>query len=301
MTRLLKGSIAKSTSVVYRRAWALLVELSNKVACNVSSVPKLPLSVGQVSFYIASMHVRGYAPSTMITYVSAIGYLHKISGFSDPTREFVIQKLLAGAAKIAPSVDPRLPVTHILLHRLIEDLPHYVSAHYNRVLIAAMFSVAFFGLFRVGELTVSKFGDVLLHLKDLKVQGDHFVISIAKYKHSKSNTAIQIPIERQSDTTICPVTLLFNYLSLRGTSPGPLFMFTSGSHVPRQFFTKTLSGGVSFIGLQPSLYKSHSFRIGGASHLASLGFSDAQIRMRGRWESDAFKRYIRAFRAGVYV
>lgn len=39
--------------------------------------------------------------------------------------------------------------------------------------------------------------------------------------------------------------------------------------------------------------RSHSFRIGGATYAASLGLSDSQICSLGRWNSDAFKRYIR--------
>ena len=45
--------------------------------------------------------------------------------------------------------------------------------------------------------------------------------------------------------------------------------------------------------LDPSRYKGHSFRIGAASYAADRGFSDAQIRMLGRWKSNAFLRYLR--------
>ena len=45
--------------------------------------------------------------------------------------------------------------------------------------------------------------------------------------------------------------------------------------------------------LNPSVYKGHSFRIGAASHAAERGMSDAQIRILGRWKSNAFLKYIR--------
>ena len=35
------------------------------------------------------------------------------------------------------------------------------------------------------------------------------------------------------------------------------------------------------------------FRIGAASHAAECGYSETQIRLLGRWKSDAFKKYIR--------
>ena len=50
---------------------------------------------------------------------------------------------------------------------------------------------------------------------------------------------------------------------------------------------------IKFCGLNPARYKGHSFRIGAASHAADRGLSDAQIRVLGRWKSNAFHRYIR--------
>ena len=105
----------------------------------------------------------------------------------------------------------------------------------------------------------------------------------------------------QSDVAICPVTLLLKYLEVRGLSKGPLFRTPGGQHVTRSFLSKSLARGIDFLGLRGDLYKSHSFRIGGASSLAELGFSDSQIRVRGRCESDAFKKYIRFQRAGRFL
>ena len=39
---------------------------------------------------------RNYAPSTVNTYVSALGYSHKLSGLPDPTRVFYIIQMLKG-------------------------------------------------------------------------------------------------------------------------------------------------------------------------------------------------------------
>ena len=45
--------------------------------------------------------------------------------------------------------------------------------------------------------------------------------------------------------------------------------------------------------LDQTKYKSHYFRIGGASHAHSLGYSNSQIQMLGRWKTSAFLKYIR--------
>jgi RES domain-containing protein len=38
----------------------------------------------------------------------------------------------------------------------------------------------------------------------------------------------------------------------------------------------------------------HSFRIGAASFAAEKSLSDAQVRFMGRWNSNAFRKYIRS-------
>lgn len=48
-----------------------------------------------------------------------------------------------------------------------------------------------------------------------------------------------------------------------------------------------------FIGLNPKQYKSHSFRIGAASHAFQCHIPEEKIRLMGRWNSNAVKRYFR--------
>ena len=98
---------------------------------------------------------------------------------------------------------------------------------------------------------------------------------------------------RQSDISICPVLAMKQYLEIRDLDDGPLFRFPDGKPISRSFFTKHLKACLIFCGLDVKQYSSHSFMIGSASYLASLGLSDTQIRTMGRWDSNAFLRYIR--------
>ncbi len=58
-------------------------------------------------------------------------------------------------------------------------------------------------------------------------------------------------------------------------------------------FLQQLSLVFRSCGLDSSKYKSHSFCIGAATFAADCGFSDTQIRLMGRWKSDASRKYIR--------
>ena len=65
-----------------------------------------------------------------------------------------------------------------------------------------------------------------------------------------------------------------------------------GQHLPTQSWVSGLLGTVfRACGMNIQRYKGHSFRIGAASEAAHRGFSDAQIRLMGRWKSDALKKY----------
>ena len=72
------------------------------------------------------------------------------------------------------------------------------------------------------------------------------------------------------------------YLSLRGNTPGPLFLNSDISPVSRTHFAELLSVSLKACGLDSTRYKGHSFRNGAASFAAERGMSDAQIRALGR-------------------
>ena len=112
------------------------------------------------------------------------------------------------------------------------------------------------------------------------------------YKHSTPGTNYTISIE-QNPGNNCPVQAMACYLKVRGKVPGPLFCNQDGQPVLRSQFTSELNTVLSFCGLNPALYKGHSFRIGAATSAAERGLSDAKIRQLGRWKSNAFHKYIR--------
>lgn len=109
------------------------------------------------------------------------------------------------------------------------------------------------------------------------------------------NTGIPVVRRRRAIHIVaaCAVEALQRYLTLRGNRPGYLYCWQSGAAVSRAEFSTVLNSCLVFCGLDTSVYKSHSFRIGAARHAVSKGFSDAQIRVLVRWHSDGFNKYIR--------
>ena len=160
-----------------------------------------------------------------------------------------------------------------------------------------MCSVAFYAFLRVGEMTsTNRHGPRPLQIHQVVklVNNSSSIVPLKlafqDFKHSYNQPPFSI-ITRAP--TFCPVQLMLDYLTLRGYKPDPLFMASHGHSVSRTTFTDQLSLALKFCGLNPARYKGHSFRIGAASHAADRGLSDAQIRVLGRWRSNAFHRYIR--------
>ena len=58
-------------------------------------------------------------------------------------------------------------------------------------------------------------------------------------------------------------------------------------------YTRKLNDALHFIGLSTDHYKPHSFRIGAATTAFQCKIPEENIRLMGRWNSDAIQRYFR--------
>ena len=88
-----------------------------------------------------------------MTYVSALGYIHKMADIHDPTSSFLIKQILKGYQSTSSTFDVRLPITHPVLVKLIQAFEHVCSSAYEVKLLAAMCSLAFYSFLRLGEIT----------------------------------------------------------------------------------------------------------------------------------------------------
>ena len=256
------------------------------------------MTTSTLALYIAHLFNLKMSPRTISSYLSAISYLHKVQSLPDPAKHFIIQKLVAGAYRLRPSVDMRLPITAPILTKIIHAAQVCLSG-YNKTLFSAMFAFAFYTYARVGELTDAgpSSSKNALQLKDVSVltkqnQPMAVKVSFSKFKHNWSGQTHLISFSA-TGCSPCPVALFISYLRHRGPHPGNLFCNASSQPVTRHNFDTHLRRCLSFCGLSSENYKGHSFRIGKASWDAQRGVPDSQIRLRGRWKSDAFRKYIR--------
>lgn len=289
---LLQSSLSAATRKIYRRSWVVFTEFYQRYY-NTALV--IPVSSSCLALFISYLSAKHLAPATINSYLSAIAYVHKLRGFSDPCKTFLIEKLRVAIGR-RRKADVRLPISKALLHQLVNALTHTAPSAYQRALYTSMFMIAFYGFFRLGELTCKQatMTDRVVSYDNITFVNSQSVnIVITRFKHNTNNRPFTIVINRQPGEQYCPVQCLINYLRLRGYQSGPLFALGNLEPVTTTKFNRQLHRALSFCGLDTARYKSHSFRIGAACYAAERGFSDAQIRTLGRWKSDAFKDYIR--------
>ena len=198
---LLQSAISPGSRRTYQRAWTVYAKFAEQFG--LSDTLSLPLSVNSVALFIAHLSAKRLAPVTISTYISAISYVHKLQGYADPTKVFLILKLLA-AIKSRSRPDIRLPITLPVLRLLVEALKQTSSSFYHRTLFTAMFLTAFYGFLRIGEITckTTSSGSSVLQHQDLSFllhEGEVIAVklTLTNFKHNRSGRPFYIHILRQ--------------------------------------------------------------------------------------------------------
>ena len=128
-----------------------------------------------------------------------------------------------------------------ILHELLRSLSFANSSAFQRSLFLAMFLVAFYGLFRIGELaskstrfarSVVQYSNLTFSFgEDHNGQPQGAKITISEYKHNASQKPFDILLARDFSSPFCPVIALFQYCKVRGDRPGPLFCHTDETSI----------------------------------------------------------------------
>lgn len=290
--RLLQASLAQSTQVTYNNC----VNKFIKFRTNHGLEQVWPVVLQSITTFIAFLSLAGYAPSTIFTHIAALSFVHKINSWPDPTQSFVITKLREGLKRQGHQADSRQPITYKLLGKLVGMLPAVCSSQYEASLFRASFLLAFFGFLRVGEFTsLSKKAETshLIQISDISFVEIGMKVIIRYSKTDQRGRSTPLNFMRSTNTQLCPVDAVSQFVQLRSPHDGPLFIHFNGEPLTRFQFSHVLKKCIRVIGLSPEVYGPHSFRIGAATSAAMCGLSDIEIKALGRWKSSAFKLYIR--------
>lgn len=284
--------MATSSKLTYKRAWKLMRIYLKRYHGSLDI--QLPVNVDYLLEYIQLLKSNRYAVSTIKTYTSSIGYFHRINGFPDPSNHPMVLQVLKTLAKDpeCQKPDAREPITKFTLHQLLDQLQVIFHDNtYKCLLFSVMFILLFSACLRINELCYDKKAPQnTLKLSNLKIDNG-LIITFNAYKHH--NGQYQLNVSNQAFDSLNPTLAVQRYLELRGKQPGPLCMDIQGRPVHRSQFLQVLRKTLRMAYLDHLHINTHSFRIGCASHLWALGWSDVQIKSYGRWRSNAIYKYFR--------
>ena len=277
-----------------------------------------PLTTEKVLVYISwLLFKRKVKAKSAEVYVSGLRCLHLINGHENPAlRPGIVKMILNGQNNLDKMTDKiegkskRVAVTIPILKLIKKNLRKSNLSSVRKHLIWSTSTIAFTGGFRIHEL-----------LSRERQSYDPFVTLLGKDIKLKENDKfphIQILLKTQKKDRIgkneivdvfgtknffCPIQAYRRYrkcsLNLTFSDQKPAFRTEDGKAYTGKLFNEDLKALLGSVIDYTTMGKisSHSFRIGIATMLGKLGFSDQDIMAIGRWSSSAFELYIRSPRA----
>lgn len=267
-----------------------------------------------MNFVVYLSECHGLSHQAIKLYLSGVRHFFIMSHSKDPLTDdchkpfLKLQLLLRGIKKSRPtSIDTRLPITIDILRAMCQVLlSPGIFGCYTDTLLASVFTIAFWGFLRCSEFTspATFDPDSNLTIEDIIWSPDHSSFDL-RLKKSKSDPFRQGVVLQfyPMDKTVCPVAKLKTYLDLcypNHPPPrnNPVFMM-DGKALSRDKFIPLLKTTLRRAGFEPGNFNGHSFRKGGASTAARSGVQDHMLQVLGRWNSDAYLRYIQTDRGQI--
>jgi len=303
--------VAKSTWSSYKSAKQMLMKCEK----DTRNKMELPLRERDILIFIDYLaRHRNLRGNTINCYLSGLRQLHVIAGITPPViRSGLVKLVLKGltnrdniASKTA-HLSGRLPMTSNVMLLLKKLIPTLNLSDVDKALIWAVATVAFAGAFRISEIlcrTESTFDpDFDLLEKDVSFSTDrqgkttaHFTLKCPKESKDSKVTTVDL---FQNDGPLCPIAAIKHWTNrIVHKRNLPFFCFDDGTPLTGAKMNLLLDKTLGlYTDKSIGKFTTHSFRIGLATELGRLGYSDDQIKAAGRWSSRVFEAYIRLKRA----
>ena len=311
---MLHGSIGRGTLRNYTSGLKKFIEFLSKTKidvpaplCSTSAQLRFFISLpGVIESFICFCFQQNLCAKSTGGYIDGLKYFSTdLEGIPFFPHEPVISRLLTGFQKMGKRPGPpSLGIDVLLLRRIITHVDS-MDLGADTALWKCMFSIAFFGAFRVSEFLVSDDELKLLSFNRVRLVANNMVeFALIKTKNNSNGPVQQVLFAPLPGDIACPVRALLIFLSVRTASTGAkaFFIDKSGNVVTPERFNLVLRRiPTSLEILEPDRYTAKSFRIGAASMAYSLNMSVEDIQALGRWASSAFLYYIRSGARAIRV
>ena len=305
MNKLKYESVRDSTRRNYYSVWKTFNQFFIRLDI------KSPTWEERLTLFVAHLVETHHRFQTCKSYILAIKKILREDGVELSEDKCLLVSITRACKLKNDRVIARLPIQKGLLELLMKWTEDYFSSlnqEYLCTLYCTLLVTAYYGMFRVGEVTSGthpvrvtdiKVGHnknkILFILRSSKTHGKDAKPQLIKIaSRMKSNLAVpRFPYHGNFHT--CPYYWLRRYTQAR---PGfaewsePFFIFGDHSPVKPRHFRSTLHLILQWEGLDPSLYNTHSLRIRRSFDLLALGVEISMIQALGRWKSNIVFKYL---------
>ena len=228
---------------------------------------------------------QGKQSSSIKTYVTAIKKLLVLDGYQWQDSEVLLNSLTRACKIINDRVTDRFPISYKLLELILVEVERYytkLNQPYLEYLYKAIFILSYYGMMRVGEVTLSEH---VVKAKNVNVgvNKDKMLLILYTLKtHGYGDRPQEIKISANKDSAnyknmhFCPFKILGKYMKMRPqtyqTDDEPLFVFRDRTPVKPAQATAVLKDMIKLLDVEEKFYSMHSFRIGRTSDLIHFGF-----------------------------
>jgi len=223
-----------------------------------------------------------------------------VTALKDPRLDLIIR----GAKRIygegAKAI--RYPITSDILLHMVNEIRNTEEG----INIKAALCVGFAAFLRSGEFTWNTWLPdshcFLLSRNHVAFHSTSITLTLPTSKTDQFRVGTEIYLAYSPRSSLCPVTALRTLFTRYPKPPqSPLFTRPHGQSFSKQFFVLKmrelfLDAGISTIG-----YSGHSLRKGAAVTADRNGISKQDIKLLGRWRSDAVDVYINECQKPDYI
>ena len=312
MTRIMNQLSTQNNRGTTKRQYLAVWRAFNKFVIRLQPIPKT--WEHRVNLYVAYLVKKGTQSSTIKSYISAIKSVLSDDGYEWNQKKGVLASLTKCCKLINDTVRNRFPIQKGLLELLLFQVERFFkrkNQYYLEMLYKCFFSLAYYGLMRIGELAQSE--HVLkaanIHSGDNKQKILLMLYTSKTHGRGSRPQEIRITADPQNYSNFTrqgtkvvrrfsPFEITKEYSRLRGgyrTQNEQFFIFSDGAPVQSKHVRRMLKRLLKGLKLNPKFYNTHSFRIGRATDLDKFGFSIDSIKALGRWRSNTVYNYIRNY------
>ncbi len=251
-----------------------------------------------ISYYVVYLVGEGRAPSTIRSTISALKYQLLLDGEDLDLNYFLLnimikacenEKLMKGQYTL------RLPLNEDLLVRTIHAIELLNRDWFSKIMLTAIFVLAYYGLFRIGELVESVHEVRFDGMNVNERSGSCKVMLLSAKNHPRNRGLLVTNIQNKAENALNVGKAVMHYFNLRPkTGPNvPFFITQKKKPVSKDMVRYWLRSALNSLGIRQHQYCTHSFRIGRATDLRKRGWTTARIMQEGRWKSNAVRTYLR--------